>query len=234
MLMTEQDLLTFQTCPRKYTFSKTKPDDKVQQLISLQEFMATWMWTYQVIHGQKVTFKALKEKWAHTVTKSHVRMASKHSLLSPAGETIANGFPLVSELYQAYLYSELQPAATMLPVRYVVPHVGVIKVSAQVLGINDLGNTVVLNYSSDKSTHDTVTNLAHQVKLVASFDKVGATQLINYRLVSGLPVSYLRMAELDVERLRKNLESIILAMRARIDYPILNCRLSCKYKDICY
>jgi hypothetical protein len=234
MLVTEQDLLTFQICPRKYFLSRTDKDEETEQLVTLQQFIAIWMWTYEVIHKQKCSFTALKEKWAHTVTKSHVRMASKHTLLSPVGETIAAGFPLVSELYSAYIGHAFKPAATMLPVRLTIPHTGVVKVSAQAVGVNDLGNTVLLNYSTDSSTHDTVTNLVHQVRLAAAFEELGATQLVSYRLGQHLPVSYIRMGELDLNKLRKNLTHVILAIREGIDYPILNCKLSCKYRDICY
>ncbi|MHA2063308.1 MAG: hypothetical protein ACXABY_02885 [Candidatus Thorarchaeota archaeon] len=235
ILVTEQELSDFQTCPRKYTFAKRTTERHLPQTkSSLQQFMAVWMWTYQIIHGVKCSDRALKEKWANIVTKSQREQTLAPSSLIATGEIIASGFLLVRELYNKYLDSELKPAAAMFPTRYILPHVGTVQSVAQVVGLNSLGNTLVLNWSTDSSTHDTVTNLVHQIRLAAAHDRAEATQLVNTRIAPQLPQSFLRIHELDREQLDKNIKHIILAMQAGIDYPILNCRLSCKHKDICY
>jgi len=235
MLITEQDLLTFQTCPRKYSFAKDDTKCKPLQSVSdLQQFMAVWMWTYEIMHGIKCSDRALKEKWANTVTKTHIKQATTDTGLTTTGELIASGFPLIRELYDRYLDFDCKPAAAMLPTRYIVPHIGAIKTVAHVIGLNSLGNTIILNWSTDYNIHDTTTNLVHQIRLVAAHNRAEATQLINTRITKQLPQSFIRIHELNCKQLDKNIKHILLAMQSRIDYPILNCRLSCKHKNICY
>jgi hypothetical protein len=234
VLVTEQDILNFQTCPRKYALAKAAEDQQISPSItSLQEFMAVWMWTYQVIHGQKCSVKALKEKWANIVTKSYIKN-EKFQALSSAGETIASGFPLVRSLYERYLESRYHPAATMLPTRYTIPHVGTIQSIVQVVVLNDLGNTVVLNFSDDRYRRDTLTNLIFLIRLAAACQNYDAIQLVNTRLNSHLTTSHILALDLKRSDLLSNLEYIVLAMKSGINYPILNCRLSCEYISECY
>jgi len=233
MLVTEQDILAFQTCPRKHAFTQSSKYKNTPSVASLQQFMAIWMWTYQLIHGSKCTMRALKEKWATTVTKANLDATDSNAALDPIGETIATGFPLVRELYERYKSYPHKPAATMMPMRHIVPHLGAVVLHAQVITLNDLGNVVLLNYSEDSYTRDTTTNLVHQLRLATAHEQYSAVQLLNTRVTYKLPITYLRISELDSTQLASNIKHIMLAIKKGIDYPILNCRLNCPYKTEC-
>jgi hypothetical protein len=196
--------------------------------------MATWMWTYEVMSGKKVSLKALKEKWASHVTKSHIRLATRDTILTPVGDTIASGFPLVRDLWHLYLDSTLKPVASQLPLRYILEGIGVIKVIIPVIAMNEQGNATVINFSIDKSTQHTATNLVFKARLMAANDSIDAISMTNYRLESNLPISYINTAEIDKEELDKNLSFIINSIKSGVNYPILNCKLKCPYKDVCY
>lgn len=232
MLVNDVDLSLFQTCPRRCQFNRQSVQQE-HSLQSLQQAIAVWMWTYQIIHGSKCSLRALKEKWSKLVTNSQIKTVDSIAPIAPIGDLIAVGFPIVRTLYDEYLDSKYQPAATMLPLRLTLEHVGVIQTVINLVVLDELQNTVIINYIEDSSNHHVLTNLTYKTQLLAASKQLNATQLINIKLTDKLSRTHIYSHTLETAKLETNLEHIVKSIKAGIDYPILNCKLQCPFKDKC-
>jgi hypothetical protein len=163
VLITEEDLLCYQTCPKKYSLLKEYKLEEPISVTFLQQAAAIWMWTHQIIHKKKCTDRALKEKWANLVMTTRLKQPTSHSIATT--DILADGYSLVRDLYVQYLDSVYQPIATMFPTRYTIPHIGTVLTTAHVITVNDLGNCILLNYANNTSVHNITSSLIYKIKL---------------------------------------------------------------------